>query len=620
MKKVLLFAIALTIGAVGFSQQRTHFTKTQQTNAEQRVFVRPSDEIINLEKPVNATVQHRLMPTETQLGTTYYDKQSNSSLSNRFYRYEDGTMAAVWTRGMTATAYADRGTGYNYFDGTAWGPEPTARIENQRTGWPSYAPLGTNGEMVVAHLATDLLISSRAEKGTGAWTQNTYAGPGGSVKLTWPKVITAGTDHNSIHLLANSYAEYLGQTAAMLYSRSQDGGLTWDINNVVLPGTGSDSYTEISADDYVWAEPKNGVLAFVCASQFYDMFLMKSTDNGTTWTKTVIWANPYPMWNWETTITTDTIWCPDGTANVALDNAGKAHVVFGIGRVAHTEAGTTYSFWPYTDGIGYWNEDMEPFTNTNQHKALSTTENLIENVNLIGWSQDVDGNGTLDFLTDMFTYNAEIGISTMPTICIDDQNKIFVGYASTTENFDNGTYNYKHLWARNSPDDGATWGPFVDVTSDILHAYDECIFPLFTDRTDADNIHLFYQADETPGLSLDDNHAAAENRIIYSQIPKSDIVGIDSKPVLAKNLVVSANFPNPVVSTSVVNVELPVACNVSLNVYTLTGVSVYKIDAGFLNAGTHQLVIDAENLVPGVYFYTVSAGNEKVTRKMIVNR
>ena len=56
---------------------------------------------------------------------------------------------------------------------------------------------------------------------------------------------------------------------------------------------------------------------------------------------------------------------------------------------------------PFVDGIGYWNEDMPAFSNN--LNALSpygdTGSELIQDYNLIGWSQDVNGNGQLDLLT-----------------------------------------------------------------------------------------------------------------------------------------------------------------------------------------------------------------------------
>ncbi len=530
MKKLLLLSLAIGLTVSAFSQTRAHLSPSLRNKSVQREFTPVNDESTVSTQQVNPTEKKALAPDETQMGTTFYDKQTNASLSNRFYRYEDGTMASIWTRGMTPTAYADRGTGYNYFDGASWGPEPTARIEAAlRTGWPSYAPLGANGEIVVAHQASNLNICTRAQKGTGAWTETAYVGPTATNTLTWPRVVTAGTDHNTIHLLANSYTAYEGQTTAVLYSRSQDAGATWDISNLVIPGTGSDSYLQISADQYVWAEPRANTLAFVCGSPWIDLFLMKSIDGGDNWTKTVIWENPYPFFDFAITLTTDTIWAPE-SVTVALDYTGKAHVAFGIGRVAHPEVTTTYSFWPYTDGVGYWNEDMPPFTNDNQHKALCTDPGfLVENVNYIGWAQDMDADGVTTFIDPLYSYNPQIGISTMPTITVDEANDVIVAYASLMENYDNTVFNYKHIWLRASADGGATWGDFYDGTSSPIHAYDECIYPQLTANTDG-NIHLMYNADDSPGLTLSTvpDHDPQENRQNYAMIPKTDLIAIQN--------------------------------------------------------------------------------------------
>lgn len=621
MKKLLLLSLALSLTVCAFSQTKARLSNAKKDISVQRAYAPVIDESSNMfTQPANSTVNRAMEPTETQVGVTFYDQQTNCSVANRFYRYADGTMAFVWTRGMTALgSWPDRGTGYNYFNGTSWGAQPTARIETMRVGWPSYAPLGANGEMVVTHRATNLNISKRAQKGTGAWTESAYVGPTGT-KLTWPRVVTTGTDRNTIHLLADLPDPYLGQTTAMLYSRSQDAGATWDISNIVLPGTGADSYTEISADEYVWAEPRANTLAFLVSSKWADMFMMKSIDNGDTWTKTVIWEHPYPMWDWTTTITTDTVWCP-ASATISLDMNGKAHVAFGIGRIAHTEPVATYNFWPYTDGIGYWNEDMPPFTNENQHKALCTSPGfLIENVNFIGWMQDMDGDGIITLIDPPYSYNPQIGMSDMPTINVDDDNSVIIAYASLMENLDNLIFNYKHIWMRASSDGGVTWRNFYDVTAGPAHAFDECIYPQLT-TSSANTINLMYNADDAPGLTLvtpTPDHDPLENRQNYAAIPKTDVLNVGISTPIAKNMVeLSEIYPNPLQTISYVSITLAKAINVDVKLQNLVGqvVSTQNIT---LQTGTHTLQIDGNNLNAGVYFYIVKAGDTSVTRKLVV--
>ncbi|MCF6169481.1 MAG: T9SS type A sorting domain-containing protein [Bacteroidales bacterium] len=81
---------------------------------------------------------------------------------------------------------------------------------------------------------------------------------------------------------------------------------------------------------------------------------------------------------------------------------------------------------------------------------------------------------------------------------------------------------------------------------------------------------------------------------------------------------VSQNFPNPFKGESFVTVTLNEGSNLNMDVYTLTGQRVSSKNYGFMTSGAHTLTIDGNNLSSGVYFYTITAGENKVTRKMIV--
>ncbi|MEZ5197863.1 MAG: hypothetical protein R2764_16195 [Bacteroidales bacterium] len=236
--------------------------------------------------------------------------------------------------------WSDRGTGYNKYNGTTWQPIPTERIESQRTGWPSYAPLGENGELIVAHLSNadmdGLLFNKRTNKGEGDWEESLFQGPQNHEDIVWPRMVTGGENHSHIYLIslskpiANGGAINNGLNGALLYSRSTDSGETWDIQNQILPGMDSTQYLGFKGDCYAFAEPKDSIVAFVVGSYATDLFLMKSADYGETFEKTIIWEHPYPFFDFSSTITSDTFYSVDGSLSVALDMYNKAHVVFGI--------------------------------------------------------------------------------------------------------------------------------------------------------------------------------------------------------------------------------------------------------------------------------------------------
>ena len=79
---------------------------------------------------------------EFLIGGTYYDLQTNNSISNRLVVSDDGTISAAWTFSPDgdrsgSIIYPQRGTGYNYWDGSAWlyPAGPALRQETVRTGF-----------------------------------------------------------------------------------------------------------------------------------------------------------------------------------------------------------------------------------------------------------------------------------------------------------------------------------------------------------------------------------------------------------------------------------------------------------------------------------------------------
>lgn len=614
MKKLLLVSCLIALGWSLSAQEYVRMSKhLKDISAPNMKSMR---EAVNpVSQQVNPYVRSGREITEFELGSTYYDLQSNTSApANRFYRYEDGTMAAVWTKGMNTGGYPDRGTGYNYFNGADWGPAPTARIETQKTGWPTYAPQGT-GELVIAHHNTaGLVVSRRDTRGSGSWTEAILAGPVGAVDISWPRMVSSGDDNLNIHLLAMTYVAYEGLDLAMLYYRSTDGGVNWDIQHQILPGMASDEYTGFDGDSYSWADPKGDTIAFIVADNWSDMFIMKSPDNGETWEKIMVWAHPYPLW--DGVEPTDTFYCPDGTAHLAFDKLGKLHVAFGVDRAMMKEGEANPSYFPFVDGIGYWNEDMEPWLE-GDIDALDP-DALFETGNLIGWMQDWNENGTIDMIgfeiDNIGTYY--VGLSSMPQITVDENNKVFVIYAGVTEGFDNGSQQYRHIWSTTSPDGGQTWGEFKDLTGDILHLLDECVFPTIANRSD-EKIHLIYQADNEPGLAIrGDEDTASENLIYQLSVDKSDIVGVSA--IAAPAFELSQNFPNPFSGNSQIRLMLSRTSSVSLEVNDLLGRMVYQLPATSLSAGSNVLNIYANNLKAGVYTYSVIVNGERITRKMMV--
>jgi hypothetical protein len=643
MKKVLLVVLSFCLVTIAYSQKRVPISKELTKMSLTRVYEMPSD----LEAPMvnfNYTYpglmkEAKMLGDEAEIIETIYDLQTNSTVANRFVVWDDGTMAAVCTRGVESPggfAFPDRGTGYNYFDGSSWGPKPSTRIESKKAGWPSITKWGANGEFVVSHQGggNPLLLLKRETKGTGAWIESTYNGPNGTAapQYLWPRMISSGQNNEYIHLFAltaptgNGGTPYMGQDGALIYNRSTDGGESWDIQHQLIDGVGSDYYLNIRADDYTMAF-KGNTVALLQSSAWKDLFLLKSTDNGESWEKIIIWEHPYPFFDVQSTLTSDTLYSVDQSASLAIDDNGMVHVVWGISRVARLESAPpdpgSYSYWPYTDGIGYWNESMGQIPEADNPHRTMMPEYLEEMGMLVGWTQDVNNSGFIfDFEgTNDTPFNAyrSLGISTMPTIAIEG-SMIMVAYSSVTETYvtADGTMNYKHIWTRFSYDLGETWGDFYDLQGDnIFHLYDECIYPILADKTNGSGaFQLIYQADNLPGLYLDEDHDAVVNRVIHNNM--NFTVGIEKPANMVSPFKVTEAYPNPATSSTIVGVELDKAANIGFEIFNMTGQKVFELPVKAMNAGFNTISFDVSALTSGIYFYTVSNGAEKVSHKLIV--
>lgn len=80
----------------------------------------------------------------------------------------------------------------------------------------------------------------------------------------------------------------------------------------------------------------------------------------------------------------------------------------------------------------------------------------------------------------------------------------------------------------------------------------------------------------------------------------------------------SQNYPNPFNPVTNINFSLPNSSDVKLAVYDMLGQQVVLLANGKLDAGSYTIDFDASNLTSGIYFYTLSAGSFKETKKMML--
>lgn len=602
MKKFTLLLVVFCISMIAIAQEK------YSSVVRKAIPAKTVKEELLPTQPLNFTTNSKSVLEDVIIGETRYDMQTNGAIQNRIYIHPDGTMGGTWTRGTITSS--QRGTGYNYYDGTSWGDPPTARVETRRAGWPSYCPYGANGEIIVAHDdALGLLLNKRTNKGTGTWTQSVLAGPAGHVDISWPRMITNGPNHNYIHILATTYSGYMGldDSYALLYYRSLDGGATWDKKDFIIPDLDSTHYSGFSGDEYVWGTPFGDTIYFAVSGPWVDSFIMKSIDNGDTWTKIPVLSNA----NKKLSPSVQNVLpfkSSDGAVAVEMDHNGVFHMAFGIGG-GYMSGGTKY-IYINQNGLVYWNSTMPMVTDSLDLDTLDAHGQLLGYVS--------DGPGPGDTIIAAPSYR--VGLSSFPQLTIDPYNNVYAAWSAVTPgNPSPDPFNYRHIWSRIKFHDHADWTDMKDLNSGILYMYQEFVYPSMAKSLLNGKLQTLVQTSEQPGSNLVDTDIPAHDcNIISFEIDPAGLFPTGTPENTNLVTTVARNFPNPAHGTTNIRLSLTHATSVNLTVTNITGARVMENSLGNLQAGTHDIKLDVSNLTPGIYFYTLTMDTEKVTRKMVI--
>lgn len=88
--------------------------------------------------------------------------------------------------------------------------------------------------------------------------------------------------------------------------------------------------------------------------------------------------------------------------------------------------------------------------------------------------------------------------------------------------------------------------------------------------------------------------------------------------VVEPGFTLSQNVPNPTNATTTIYYSLPKNSEVNFQIVDVTGKVVESTNMGDKPAGDYQMVIDGNRFSKGIYFYTMTAGGQKITRRMII--
>ena len=652
MKKHLLFTTSIFISGLLCAQNVNRVSKIPSHLAN--IAVKKSAIVDEMYKGVPFQTQAQVTKngqpsavnvyTETVIGGTLYDLQSNSSVGDRLVVNADGSMAACWTFEPTdgSGAYANRGTGYAYYNGLAWSTPPTARIEGARVGWGNIVNTKSGRELVLSHDfgAKKNYISSRNAKGTGVWANSTTALPtaiaGGNF---WPRMVTSmPSGGDTIYVISitspvgNGGTLYNGLDGAVVFSRSTDAGLTWDIQNQIPTGLTSANYLGFGGDAYA-ITAKGSTVAIVAGDSDSDVGLAKSTDGGVTWTYKTVYKFPLPLWDFTTTTSdidndavADTIDTNDGSFAIALDNNGVAYVAYGAYRLLNdAPSATGYSYFPYTDGLLLWNENMPQDLGGNYIASI----------------EDLGEQGTIYFPTPSVSGDLAFGrwacsLTSFPSMAFDANNELYVSYSAIVDSLVSATNPEKLLRHQyvikgcNLTPGGEVFSNPYDIVPASAGAEYEGVFGSMAKNING-NIHILYMRDYYPGNGIpaasgtnpDADNLGNPNDMVYVKVPVSDFnpcfVGVSNH----SNTISSANlnfYPNPASTSATIDVALTETAKLDIAILNTVGQTIYSTSVNG-TIGSNKVDVNLNNFSAGLYFYQVKIDNSKaITQKFAIEK
>ena len=649
MKRILLLSLSLALGFSAFAQQRVAKNDLRQATVSAKKVA------VGNEK-TNPTATHFAPQTaksvvvnrfgdidDYETMSTTYDLQSNHYCSNRMYQMDNGCGAIVCTFSHQPNQTAsDRGTGYNFYNGSEWQEWPNERIEPMRTGWPTIAQWGDRGEILISH--TPMRCWTREVAGEGEWVfrgelpihpeDYPYAD-----EATWPRVVTSGANHNIIHVIGD--IQHSGTDATenhLVYLRSEDAE-NWEISYGPLAQVGYES-GYFSADDYALAANGHTVAILYSGSLTNSVWMCKSTDDGLTWNVRRVWEDPYEGISLDdpNLAYTDTLYRPMNGA-IVIDDNNVVHVALNTFEMAHwadTEAGYySYFYGRQVDGILYWNDTYEgPVASEdgNPHHAARLWWPIAEEpgyvrmhadstkwIGYIPMYQGYEWGENDHFYAEDDYHPRFYGASGHPALSCDPYGNLACAFSSPCVRRldDNGTYYYRSIYVSYRSVDFEYWEQVIDDLTDeeinFMFLYSENLFTVSATNTHLPGEYWFgFMSDDIIGLYWGDGpnqNQASENIIHAVKIQK---YSWDVPENHEAQDVVYDIYPNPATDYVVVKSSQDVEANISI--VNLVGQTVKQFNKS-LKTGENAISIDLKS---GIYFCTISANGFNKTVKFVV--
>lgn len=514
----------------------------------------------------------------TGLWSVSYDYQTNGSVR---YLVQDPTNKSKWCAILmsqpdsSTAAGAGRHIYYSYSDdnGATWSSDVLDGVNNQ--GFPCLTL--SNGLPVIARhqsATVGTLVSKDASFGAFGFSNV----PGVPVNLTgnlpiWPHI--SGTANGNLVLVAAP-----NNTGAFNGWRTTYNGSGWSPYVDLTTISGPSGNFDVAANG-------NGKVCIIGTdynSNSNVMRLFASNDNGLTFDNGTVIFN----------------YVIDGTDTLFANIAGGYQATY-IGDEPHVV-------------FAAYNATATVFPNANTNEYVKPR--------IYHWSQStglklVASKSNIPQLTDTITQILMVPL-TQPTVTRLGNGNLVCAFTAFLRNnvqtVDNGDQvNAGEIFTSVSTNGGSTWSTPVNQTN--TPSVEEK-HPSFA-QTTSDSLRLYYIRDMKAGgwVNVPDWGKAP----VYGIFKKAAItVGIKENVSIAKSYELFQNYPNPFNPTTTISYFVQKTGIVTLKVYDALGREVASLVNEVQSQGPKEVTFIGDKLSSGIYYYSISAGDFKDTKKMML--
>lgn len=541
-------------------------------------------------------------------GLTIYDMVSNGSARTIWQDPTDANkihVAMIFSPpGDTWNTFPGRRTKYYYSSdkGTNW--TYLVDVPASRSGFAEIDGVSDGRALVVNHSAEGAAGGgTRAQAfidfgpGIGFFTQLDPLPSGtGTLLPIWPTVVSTASINNP-----NKFVMVASINSTAYDSAFMNVGTSLTTSSFL-------GYTFLengnTAETYDLARGQDGRIGLVyipsdltTASDPKCLFYKYSTDGGSTF------STPLKIFQ-ALSGGGDTLHGPlRGVSITYVGNSPK--IVFEVCRQAWI-GGTYTPSWPAQ--IRFWSDNL-PGSDPNKSIIIADTSNVPYNPN-----------HSTGAVNDVFSLLARpvIGHST-------SGNALLVAFQTNSAEYGGNvdTTNFKDIYVLASKN-GLNWiAPTrINPTSPRF----DWTYPAISDVNDEDANNYYMNMtmlkDAVPGTYVNSQgNGESQASMVYVRvtIPKTAIGVTSISTEIPGSYSLEQNYPNPFNPVTSIRFAVPQTSQISLYIYNLNGQIVRKlVDNELVVAGIKEVKMDASNLASGIYFYTMTSGSYKETKKMML--